>query len=158
MTFDAAFGAFYTHRYFTLSLAANHLTAPMLELDEKSTIKLDRVYYLMGTGNIPIGLPLLELHPSFLLKMTFLFTQFDLTCRLRYNKMFSVGLSYRHNDAVVALICAEFKGVRVGYAYDIGTSDFARVSGGSHEVYAGYSFKLNLKRKSKNKHKSIRIL
>ncbi len=158
MAFDAAFGAYYTHRYFTLSFSANHLSAPTIELDEKSMIKLDRVYYLMGTGNIPTSSPLIELHPSFLLKTTFQFTQFDVTCRLRYNKMFSVGLSYRHNDAVVALLGAEFKGVRVGYAYDIGTSDFAQQSGGSHEVYAGYAFKLKLKRKISNKHKSIRIL
>jgi hypothetical protein len=93
-----------------------------------------------------------------LVKSTLQTTQVDVTCRLLYNKVVWGGLNYRLGDAVSLLIGAELKGIRFGYSYDIGTSALARASGGSHELFASYMLKLDLQSKSKNKHKSIRIL
>ncbi len=158
MGVDAGFGAFYRHKYFDVSLSTTHLTAPSIELDEKSIVKIPRVFYLTVGSNIMLKNPLFEVYPSVMLKTTMQFTQFDASMRLRYNKMFWTGLSYRVNDAVVVMIGGEFKSIRVGYAYDIGTSALAKVSGGSHEVFASYAFEIKKSKKLKNKHKSIRIL
>ncbi len=158
MGFDAGFGAFYKHKYFDISLSSSHLTAPSIELDEKSIVKIPRVFYLSAGGNIMLKNPLFEVYPSVMLKTTMQFTQFEASMRMRYNKMFWGGMSYRVNDAVVVMIGGEFKSIRVGYAYDIGASALAKVSGGSHEVFASYAFEIKKSKKLKNKHKSIRIL
>lgn len=158
MAFDAGFGIHYTHRLFYAGLSASHLPEPELELDEKSYIQLKRVYYLTAGGNIALRNPLYELHPSFLLKSTFQTTQVDISLRMVYNKMFWGGISYRWKDAIVMMAGAEIKGIRIGYSYDIGTSAMAKVSNGSHEIFASYALKLDLSPKTKNKHKSIRIL
>ncbi len=158
MAMDAAFGAYYHHKSFYAGISATHLTSPELELDEKSYAHIETVYYLTAGGNIELSNPLYELQPSVLFKSDLRAYQADFTLRMVYNKMFWGGVSYRWGDAVVILAGAEFKGVRVGYSYDISTSAIAAASNGSHEVFASYNIKLNIGPKTKNKHKSIRIL
>lgn len=92
------------------------------------------------------------------MKTDFTFYSGDATLRARYNKMFSVGIGYRLKDAVYITLGAEIKDFFIGYAYDYSTSAIAKASSGSHEVFAGYSMKLDLSEKNKNKHKSIRIM
>ncbi len=72
--------------------------------------------------------------------------------------MFTFGLGYRHDDALVAILAAEYKGFYIGYSYDYPVSAISKASSGSHEIIAGYSLRLNLSEKNKNKHKSIRIM
>ena len=84
--------------------------------------------------------------------------QADITARLRWKKFLTAGVGYRTNDAVSVLIEAELKGFTLGYSYDYSTSPIMRVSSGSHEVWVGYSLKLNFSEKNRNKHKSIRIM
>lgn len=158
MGFDAAFGVYYQHKYFYTGLSSTHLTQPVLELTDRSYSQFDRVYYFTGGSNIALKNSLYELQPSFLLKSDFRSTQVDLTVRLIYNKMFWGGISYRLQDAVVLLLGAHIGAVRVGYAYDISTSPLGKVSSGSHELFAAYSLKIDLDNKTKNKHKSIRLL
>ncbi|MFG6424342.1 MAG: type IX secretion system membrane protein PorP/SprF, partial [Paramuribaculum sp.] len=45
-----------------------------------------------------------------------------------------------------------------GYTYEYPLSEISKASSGSHELLAGYSFKLDLSDKNRHKHKSIRIL
>lgn len=158
MGFDAGAGAYYSDSRFYAGISAMHLPQPELDLDENSYIQLKSVYYLTVGCNIALKNPLYELQPSMLVKSTLQTTQVDVTCRLLYNKVVWGGLNYRLGDAVSLLIGAELKGIRFGYSYDIGTSALARASGGSHELFASYMLKLDLQSKSKNKHKSIRIL
>ena len=56
------------------------------------------------------------------------------------------------------MIGAEYKNFIAGYAYDYPVSAIVKASSGSHEVSLGYSLKLDLSDKNKNKHKSIRIM
>ena len=51
----------------------------------------------------------------------------------------SVGVSYRHQDAVMLIIGGQFKGFRLGYSYDITTSILRKYSSGSHELTLGYT-------------------
>jgi len=54
------------------------------------------------------------------------------------------GLWFRHNfenaDAVIALVGLHYKGLRVGYSYDLNVSRLFSVSGGAHEISASYQF------------------
>ncbi|MDE6118011.1 MAG: type IX secretion system membrane protein PorP/SprF, partial [Duncaniella sp.] len=72
--------------------------------------------------------------------------------------MFSAGVGYRYKDAVSLMLGAEIKGIFLGYSYDYNFGDIAGASSGSHEIFAGYSLKLDFSEKNRNKHKSIRIM
>ena len=56
------------------------------------------------------------------------------------------------------MVGAEYKNFFLGYAYDYPLSAIARGSSGSHEIVAGYSLKINLTGKNRNRHRSIRIM
>lgn len=158
MAFDMAFGAHYTHKYFYAGLSSTHLTEPTIGLGDQYETYAGRLYYLTAGCNIPFRNPLYELQPSMMVKSTFQITQVELTARLRYNKFLWGGLSYRWKDALIFMIGAEIKNIKFGYSYDYPVSAIVKVSSGSHEVFVGYSLKLDFSDKNKNKHKSIRIL
>lgn len=165
--FDLAAGLFYTHRLFWLGVSGRHLTQPSIRLNAESgedtneknyEFPLRRTLYFMAGSNIPIKNTLFEIVPSLLVKSDFIFTTGEITARARYKKFLSFGVGYRWNDAVIATVAAEIKNFFIGYSYDYATSAINRASSGSHEVFAGYSLKLDFSDKNKNRHKSIRIM
>ena len=80
--------------------------------------------------------------------------------------MFWGGLTYRLQDAIVAMAGVDYKlggtglaggTLRLGYAYDITTSLVRTASSGSHELLLNYCF--NIPKKIKiERHKSARFL
>ncbi len=158
-TLDLGAGLYYTYKGYYAGVSSTHLTESRITFDEKFESYLNRSYYFMAGGNITLKNPLYQLSPSLLIKSTLQSTQAEATVRLRYNSLFSGGLSYRLNDAVIVMLGAEIKDFIVGYAYEYPVTDIAKVSSGSHEVFVGYSLKLDFgKGNYNNKHKSIRIL
>ena len=165
MAFDAAFGIYYVHRYFHVGLSATHLTEPTVryqdsgsENDNGFEFFVPRQFYFMAGGNIPLRNPLYEIQPSIMVSTDLNVFTAEATVRMRYNKLFWGGVGYRWNDAVSVMIGAEFKGFVLGYSYDLPVTAVLKASSGSHEVFVGYSMKLDLSDKNKTKHKSIRIL
>ena len=165
--FDLAVGVYYTHKWFWAGVSCTHLTSPTITMDAESgeggseknyEFKADRTLYFMAGSNIPIKNTLFEVIPSLLVKSDFTFTTGEITARARYNKFLSAGIGYRYNDAVMAMVGAEFKNFYLGYSYDYHTSAISKASSGSHEIVLGYKLKLDLSEKNKNKHKSIRIM
>ena len=169
---DLGAGVFYTHRHFWVGISGTHLNQPTITFsDDRETagsttsdgtrnyeFTLKRTAYLMAGGNIPLKNTLFEVMPSMLVKSDFTTTRFELTGRVRYKKFLTFGLGYRHDDAVSAILGAEFKGFFIGYSYDYPITEISKASNGSHEIVLGYSLKLDLSEKNKNKHKSIRIM
>ena len=171
--FDLGAGIYYSHKYFWAGISGTHLMSPTIKFSDDSQnnsststdntrgdyeFQLRRTLYFMAGSNIPIENTLFEVIPSLMVKSDFTFTRAELTGRLRYKKLFTFGLGYRHDDAVIATLAAEYKGFFIGYSFDYPTSAISKASSGSHEIIAGYSLKLNLSEKNKNKHKSIRIM
>ncbi len=166
-TFDMGLGVFYSHKWFWAGLSATHLNSPSVRLNAESgengneknyEFQMGRTLYFMGGSNIPIKNTLFEVIPSVLLKSDFTFTTWEATARCRYNKFLTAGVGYRWEDAVYVVLSAEFKGFYLGYSYDYPTSAIARASSGSHEIFAGYSLKLDLSDKNRHRHKSVRIM
>ena len=164
---DLSLGAYYTHRWFWAGISVNHLNNPTVTFNSETgqggvennyEFKVGRTAYFMAGSNIAVKNTLLELIPSVLVKSDFNFTTAEMTARLRYNRFLSAGLGYRYKDALSLILAAELKGFYIGYSYDYPTSAIAKVSSGSHEIIAGYSLKLDLSDKNRNKHKSIRIM
>ena len=162
--FDLGLGLFYTHRLFWAGISATHLTSPTITMSTDGTeaknyeFEAGRVLYFMAGSNIPIKNTLFEVQPSMMVKTDFTFTQAEITGRVRYNKFLTFGVGYRLDDAVSALVSAEYKNFFLGYSYDYPISDISKASSGSHEIFAGYRLKLDLSEKNRNKHKSIRIM
>jgi hypothetical protein len=86
-------------------------------------------------------------------------TQIDVSLRMVYNRMFWGGLSWRKGESMIVMLGGQFKMLEVGYAYDVPLfSSLIRASSGSHELFIKYMIDMNLKKGSKGKHKSVRIL
>lgn len=165
--FDLGLGAFYSHKYFWAGASVTHLTSPTITMNAESgeggeeknyEFQVGRILYFMAGSNIPLKNTLFEIMPSVMVKSDLTFTTAEITGRVRYNKFLSAGLGYRYNDAVTIMVGAEYKNFFLGYSYDYHTSEISKASSGSHEIFAGYSLKLDLSEKNKNKHKSIRIM
>lgn len=165
--FDLGAGVYYSHKLFWAGISCTHITSPKIMLNAQSgeggeeknyEFETGRTLYFMAGSNIPLKNSLFEIIPSIMVKSDFIFTTGEITGRVRYNKFLSAGLGYRYNEAVMVMIGAEYKNFYLGYSYDYATSAISKASGGSHEIMAGYSLKLDLSEKNKNKHKSIRIM
>jgi len=109
------------------------------DVDEASFLR--RHYFLNG-GYIFTLNENFKLKPSLLLKYERSAPlQADINMNLLYKNMFWFGASYRTGDAVTFMIeyQTNFR-FRVGYAYDLTTSQLRRYSAGTHEIMIGYDF------------------
>lgn len=93
-----------------------------------------------------------------LVKSDFTFTTAEVTARARFRKFLSFGIGYRWDDGVIATIAAEIKNFYLGYSYDYSLSGIRAATSGSHEIVLGYSLKLDMSDKNRNRHKSVRIM
>ena len=160
MGLDLTAGVHYAHPFFYAGLSVMHLTAPVIELGETNEIKIDRTYYFCGGGNIQMKNPLLSIQPSLQLMTDLQAWRADVTVRGTYTydeKRYYAGLTYSPMTSVAILLGGEINSVTFGYAYEIFTSGVGLIHG-SHDLYVGYVMDLDLFKKGKNKHKSIRIL
>ena len=160
MGFDLTAGLHYEHRLFYAGLSVMHLTAPTIELGESHEIKIDRTYYFSGGGNIQLKNPLLSVQPSLQVMTDLTAWRADVTVRGTYTydeKRYYAGFTYSPMVSVAILLGGEINSVSFGYAYEIFTSGVGLIHG-SHDLYVGYVMDLDLFKKGRNKHKSIRIL
>lgn len=164
---DLGLGVYFTHKLFWAGVSCQHVNNPTITFNAESgestneknyEFKAGRILYFMAGSNIPIKNTLFEVIPSVLVKSDFTFTTAEITGRVRWRKFLSLGVGYRYDDAVSLVLGAELKNFYIGYSYDYPTSAISKASSGSHEIFAGYSLKLDLSDKNKNKHKSIRIM
>ena len=160
MGLDLTAGVHYTHQLFYAGVSVMHLTAPTIELGETNEIEIDRTYYFSGGSNIQLRNPLLSIQPSLQLMTDLQAWRADFTIRGTYTydeKRYYAGLTYSPMTSVAILLGGEINSVSFGYAYEIFTSGVGLIYG-SHDLYVGYVMDVDLFKKGRNKHKSIRIL
>lgn len=160
--FDLDFALSFTHKSWYLDVSAFHLTAPEILYGEEKTnqFAVPRTYYLSGGYNISFKNPLYKVYTSAMLRSDFFFFRGDVTCRLAYegHKLnLYAGCSYSPTNSVSLLLGGRVAGISLGYSYEMYTSVIG-ARNGSHEITLRYETDLNLFKKGKNKHKSIRIL
>jgi type IX secretion system PorP/SprF family membrane protein len=178
---DASLGVFFARKKWYAGLSVTHLTAPKIDLSETSFYEIPRTYYFVNGYNIPLNNPLLELRPMILAKtmeMSAVYldsdstgkvesnvfkamlrnSQVDVSVRMYYNDRFWCGLTWRNGDAVGVMLGMQIKMLEIGYAYDFPISIVRSESTGSHELFLRYGMDINLKKKKKDKHKSVRFL
>lgn len=160
--FDLDAGIRYTHKRWYVGFSAMHCTAPTVMLGEEKVneISISPVFYLSGGYNIKLKNPLYIIHTSALLRTDMQAWRGDVTARVAYHgskhRLYG-GVGYSPTNSVSLLIGGDFHGVSLGYSYEMYTSAIGPLNG-SHELVIGYEMDLNVFKKGKNKHKSVRIL
>lgn len=158
--FDVGAGLYYTHGAWYVGVSALHLTSPKIDLGERNEIQIDPIYYLTGGYNIKLKNPFLLIKPSALLRYDGATWRGDANCRLVYThekKMMYGGVTYSPTNSVTFMVGGSFHGIILGYSYEMYTSTLSP-GDGSHELFVGYQADINLVKKGRNKHKSVRIL
>lgn len=158
--FDASVGLYYAHRRWYAGLAMQHLTAPTVKLGETNEYSVKSVYNLTAGYNIRLRNPLLTITPSTLLRYDGTAFRADITARLQYaheKKRLYCGLNYSPQHSVTGFVGGMFHGVDLSYAYEANTSGMG-IGAGQHEITLGYRMDLNLGKKGKNVHRSVRWL
>ncbi len=159
-TVDLGAGLYYYHPKMWLGISGQHLLAPTIEIGETNEMELSRMFYLMGGCNIKLKNSLLTLQPSFLVQSDLDTWREDVQCKMLYEydgKKFYGGLGYSPNTSVTFLVGGYFHGIKLGYNYQMYTSGVGYING-SHELVLGYQADLDLFKKGRNRHKSVRWL
>ena len=157
---DLAAGLYYMHRNWYAGLSVQHAMEPSVDLGEKAIIDIARTYYFTGGYNIRLHNPFFTIHPSVLARTDGVGYRVDVTARVKYSyekRLLYAGVAYSPTNSVTALIGGNFHGISIGYSYEAYTSALS-FKHGSHELFVGYQTELDLIKKGRNKHQSVRIL
>lgn len=124
------------------------------ELDDMSITPV-RHYYAMTGFNIPLSGDLLVLRNNILAKTDFNATAVDFNINILLDDILWAGVSWRPKDAVAPVIGFQHRVIKkeptsyseqffkIGYSYDLTTSELQTYSDGSHEVFLSYGFKFD---------------
>jgi type IX secretion system PorP/SprF family membrane protein len=157
---DLSAGIYYQARNWYVGFSALHLNAPVVELGETNEISIDPAYYLTAGYNIQLNHPFYKIQSSVLGYTDGVAWRADVTGRVKYEhekKVMYAGLTYSPSNSVTVLIGGLWHGIHLGYSYEIYTSAI-NAGNGSHELFVGYQTELNLYKKGRNLHKSVRLL
>ena len=75
----------------------------------------------------------------------------------KINNVEGAGAYYSPTYSVTVHVGGSFHGVNIGYSYELYTSGI-KLGNGSHELFVSYQTDINLQKKGRNKHKSVRYL
>lgn len=181
---DLSLGLYYTHPQFWGAISLLHALAPEIDFgqlpsssnsddgdetpdipsanetsNEKIKQKVPRTFVAMGGTTIPLSRKI-ELMPSAMLRSGGGLTRVELTGRVRFLRILSLGAAWRNAEAATLLAGVEYRGFHAGYSYSHPLSRAWRDAGGHgrHEITAGYSVRLSASKKPATRHKSIRIM
>lgn len=158
--FDTSVGIYYAHKKWHAGISAQHLTAPTIYLGETNEYKVKSVYNFSAGYNIKPRNSFFNIAPSVLCRYDGTSFRADITARVGYEhrkrKLYG-GLSYSPQHSVAGFIGGSFHGVDLGYSYEANTSGMG-IGAGQHEITLAYRLPLNLGKKGKNIHRSVRFL
>ena len=157
---DLSAGLYYMHGNWYAGASLQHLNGPTIRMGDVNELGISATYYLTGGYNIKLRNPFLKIKPSVLLRTDGTAYRADITGRLVYThegKMLYGGIGYSPTNSVTALFGGTFHGVVLAYSYEVYTSGLS-LGNGSHELFVGYQMDINLVKRGKNKHQSVRIL
>jgi len=161
--FDLDAGVRFTYKnlwYFGLS--GMHLLNPTVKLgdDKINQVKVNRLLYATGGYTFRFRRPEYVLYTTGILRTDLNAWRGDITARMAYNgekiKLYA-GVTYSPTVSVGVLLGTTFHDIHVGYSYEMYTGGIGALYG-THEIVLGYQTDLNLFKKGKNKHQSVRLL
>lgn len=161
--FDLDAGLRYTYKnLWYAGLSAMHCLAPTVKLgdDKIQQMSVKPLFYATGGYTLKFRRPEYALYTTGILRTNLQAWRGDVTARLGYTgekiKLYA-GLSYSPTVSVGVLLGTQFQGINIGYSYEVYTGGIG-VLNGTHELVLGYQTDLNLFKKGKNRHQSVRLL
>jgi len=157
---DLAAGVYYYHPKYWAGISTLHAMAPTLVMSEKYEVTIPRSYYFMGGCNIHLKNTFITLQPSCMVMTDLTSWREDVQCKLAYEyeeKKLYFGLGYSYKTSATFMVGGVFHGVSLGYSYQMYTSGVNMING-THEIVLGYQTDLDLFKKGRNLHKSVRWL
>ena len=162
-TIDLDFGLRYTYKKtWYAGASVHHILGPTITLgeDKMHEVTIDPVLYVTGGYRFRLRYPRYAIATDAILRTDLLSWRGDITARLEYDgdkhKMYG-GVMYSPMTSVGVLLGYNFHGINIGYSYEIYTGGIGMLNG-THEIMIGYQTDLNLGKKGKNLHKSVRLL
>lgn len=157
---DGSAGLYFQRKALQLGIAVQHLSAPRITLGETHKIEVRRHYNVMAAYNIRTGSPLFTIIPSAMWRSDLAEHRIDLTLRGRYafeRRTIYGGINYAPQRSVALFAGGTLHGIDLTYSYEANTSGLG-LGAGQHEVSITYRLDLDLGKKGKNLHKSVRWL
>lgn len=161
--FDLDFGLRFERRnLWYAGVSVTHLLSPTVSMgeDKQYQMKTAPTIYASGGHRLQFRQPEFSLRTAAMFRTDLQNWRADISGRLCYDgekgKMYA-GLSYSPMVSVALLLGLTFHGVNIGYSYEMYTGGIS-VQNGTHEIHIGYQMELNLTKKGKNRHQSVRWL
>lgn len=157
---DFGAGILYQHKHFYVGASGLHLNGPTILVGEKNEIEISQYFNFMAGGNIPIKNTLINIQPYMQLMTDLVSWRADFTAKGTYSyneKDYFAGFTYSPQTSVALFLGIGFMDFTVSYAYEIFTSGVG-AKNGNHDIFIGYAMNLDIFKKGKNRHNSIRIL
>ena len=158
--FDSSVGSYYQRKGFRLSAAYHHLAAPTVRLGETHELPIRGVLNVGTQYNIRTSSPLFTITPSAMLRSDFTDYRVDLTLRGEYkfeNRLIFGGINYAPQRSVGLFVGGTLQGIDISYGYEANTSGLG-LGAGQHEIVIAYRLPIDLGKKQRNLHKSVRWL
>ena len=141
---DFNFGASFTTARYYVGFAMTNLLRGSLIIADTSNINRSELGNFFLTGGIKFPLsPDWILEPSAFIKASDMFfksLQMDLTARVYYKEDYWAGISYRTNDAIIALFGMKYDRFYFAYAFDFTLTDIRGQTYGTHELSLAVKF------------------
>jgi type IX secretion system PorP/SprF family membrane protein len=132
--FDAGFGALFHTDLAHVGVGITHLLES--EYDDLN-ITGARHYYAHGGYRYNFT-PTFGIEPMFLYKTDAVADQIDVVLRAHFMDFLVIGTGYRNQDAYVFMLGYESDHFRIGYSYDLITSQISDYASGSHEFLVSF--------------------
>jgi type IX secretion system PorP/SprF family membrane protein len=143
---DFNFGATYTTENYYVGFSMTSLSRGSILFSNQGDNNRAELGHYFLTGGLKIhfkGAPDWMLSPSAMIKasdLVFKSAQIDLTARMYYQENYWVGISYRTNDAIIAMLGLKYDRFYFGYAIDFALSELHGKTYGSHELTMAVKF------------------
>lgn len=132
---DAAFGAYYYGKNYYAGLAVPNLFNRKVDMMNDNLLERRQVRHYFLHGGYIFEFGDFQVEPSALLRFIEAGPfQADVNVKGTYNKLVSLGVSYRLGDAVAVMAGVGSERFIFGYTYDITLSNIKNASNGSHEL------------------------
>lgn len=157
---DLGAGLLYQHRHFYAGISGLHLNAPTILLGETNETEVAPYFNFTAGGNIMLKNTLMSIQPSLQVMTDFVAWRADITARGTYEydgKQYFGGVTYSPGVSMTLFLGLEIMNITASYGYELFTSGIG-AENGSHDIFLGYQINLDIFKKEKNKHNSIRIL
>jgi len=153
MTYDLGLGIYYRTDQLHVGISASHIPQQQLKATNFDYTAA-RHYYVMAGYDFFLS-SAFTLRPSVHVKSDASVTTFDANINLLWNNTLWAGVSYRLQDAIVPMVGFAWKPnatstLKIGYAYDLGTSDLKTHHSNTHEILLNYCIKFTPKPKTQS--------